>query len=345
MFQKIKKYIKSRARSMLGFNEVIDTIRSSNNEVINTIRSSDNEVINTIRASTPSLYEILPGSEYAKFALPIDYLPSREFKPRWGYSHPPIEALTAFFTRYQKDYKELLSYLRSLNPNHIAPVLTPAIMQARQPAWLGGAMSPFDELALYGLVGKYKPARFFEVGSGISTCFARQAITDFKLPTRVVSIDPEPRSGSAIDAFCDEIYRKSLETMDVSYFDQLEAGDICYIDGSHRSFTNSDVTVFFIDILPRIKPGVIIHIHDISLPWDYHDMFLNWYWNEQYLLAVYLLAAQEVVVPLFPTAFVCRSPLFEEHFQTPFIDCNELKELSLWRGGGSFWFTKKERPK
>ena len=107
---------------------------------------------------------------------------------------------------------------------------------------------------------------------------------------------------------------------------------------------NVDVTVFFIDILPRLQPGVVIHLHDITLPWDYPDMFLYWYWNEQYLLAVYLLSARELVTPLFPTACVCRSPLFEEHFKIPFINDAALSDLSVWRGGGSFWFTKKERP-
>lgn len=284
-------------------------------------------------------YEILPASQYAKYALPVDYLPSRDFRPRYGNIRPLIGGIDALLAKFADSYRDILEHLRRLEVGHINRGLSAADDNMGRPmaAWLGGAMNPFDELSLYGLIGKWRPARIFEVGSGISTRFARQAIIDFKLECRLTSIDPEPRAD--IDAICDENHRTALEVMDIRHFDRLEAGDILFIDGSHRSFTNSDVTVFFIDILPRLKPGVAIHLHDITLPWDYPEMCLNWYWNEQYLLAVYLLAAGEKCVPLFPTAFVCRSPLFKDYFEEPFIQVG-LDDPNVWRGGGSFWFTK-----
>jgi predicted O-methyltransferase YrrM len=204
------------------------------------------------------------------------------------------------------------------------------------PAWKGVPYAPFDAVALYSMIRKVRPKVFLEVGSGISTCFAYKAIGDERLSTQIVSIDPEPRA--EIDSICDVVVREGLETCDLAMFDKLERNDILFFDGSHRAFMNSDVSVFFIDILPRLKPGVIVHIHDVTLPWDYDQMFANWYWNEQYLLAVYLMARTQTIEPLFPTAFVCRDEAFAQNFATPLLQVKGLT-ADEWRGGGAMWFS------
>jgi hypothetical protein len=202
-------------------------------------------------------------------------------------------------------------------------------------AWIGVPFAPFDTAALYTLVGHYRPRLYLEIGSGISTAFARRAIRDHGLGTRIVSIDPEPRA--SIDAICDEVVRDGLETCDLKLFDALAPGDILFLDGSHRVFMNSDVTVFMIDILPRLKPGVIVHVHDITLPWDYPDMFVNWYWSEAYILAAYLIGARDRLKPVLPTAWICRMPQFSQWFDRPLVDLDPFNDG--WRGGGSMWFT------
>jgi hypothetical protein len=110
-----------------------------------------------------------------------------------------------------------------------------------------------------------------------------------------------------------------------------------FLDGSHRVFMNSDVTVFMIDVLPRVKPGVLIHVHDITLPWDYIDMFIPWYWSEAYILAAYFLGGLDRVKPVLPTAWICRSPQFEEWFASPLVDLGAANDG--WLGGGAMWFT------
>ncbi|HEU65020.1 MAG TPA: class I SAM-dependent methyltransferase [Chlamydiae bacterium] len=279
---------------------------------------------------------ILPGTIYSEYAVPIEYLPSRDFNPRYGASKPVIESLQKWFENYKNDYFEMLNFMRSLNVDHIELSLNDKV-KIPQPAWMGGPISSFDSLALYAMILKNKPKRYFEIGSGMTTCFARQAINDAKLSPKIVSIDPQPRGD--IDSICDEFIRDGLETCDLSVFDELESGDILFFDGSHRIFMNSDVTVFFIDVLPRLKPGVIIHIHDILLPYDYPDSFKHWYWNEQYILAVYLMNAKHRINPLFPTAFVCRDKLFNKVLQKPFIDLGSSENNLSWNGGGSMWFT------
>ena len=288
------------------------------------------------KQSNGSTLEILPGTPYSRYAIPLEYPPSRSFAARWGYSHGRIETLAQWFAAHNDDYREFLEFLRRLDLSHIPYSLSPS--EPLAPAWVGGAITAFDCLALYGMVRKHSPKLYLEIGSGMTTCFARQAITDGQLRTKIVSIDPEPRR--EVDAICDHVVREGLETCDVSLFDQLEEGDILFLDGSHRSFMNSDVTVFFIDVLPRIKAGVIVHVHDILLPWDYPDSFKTWYWNEQYMLAVYMMASRATLYPLLPTSWIARSPDFSEFFQHPVVDLGSSEANKSWRNGGSMWFRK-----
>lgn len=162
-----------------------------------------------------------------------------------------------------------------------------------------------DAVALYGMLFEFRPKKFVEVGSGYSTKFARRAVHEHSLRTRITSIDPAPRT--EIDQLCDFVIRRPLEELDLSVFDELEPGDFLFIDSSHRTFSNSDVTVAFMDVLPRLKAGVVVDFHDIFWPYDYLPEWADRYYSEQYLLGSYLLGggASKVKV-LLPNAFVVQ---------------------------------------
>ena len=135
------------------------------------------------------------------------------------------------------------------------------------PLSLFGEMNFFtrlDAVALYGFLATNNPKRYFEIGSGHSTLFARQAIRDHQLQTTIISLDPTPRTD--IDVIADVCYRTPLEDCNLSLFDELEERDILFMDGSHRVFVNTDTTVFFMEVLPAVRPGVLVQIHDIKLP-------------------------------------------------------------------------------
>jgi predicted O-methyltransferase YrrM len=279
--------------------------------------------------------EVLPGTPYSRYATPLEYLPSRKFAPRWGASRPPIPELETWFRAHAPSYRSLIS------ENRLSALALSGIpieyseTNLPSPAWHGVPYAPFDSTTLYTMVRKHRPRSYVEIGSGITTCFAHRAISDACIDTRIASIDPEPRA--SIDAICTNVIRDSLETCDLSLFEDLVADDILFFDGSHRSFMNSDVTVFFIDILPRLKPGVIVHIHDIVLPYDYPDSFKHWYWNEQYLLAVYMMGNMRRLIRLAPTAFICRADEFVADLAEPLLNLDSLNDG--WRGGGAMWFT------
>ena len=284
-------------------------------------------------AETP--LTVLPGTPYSRFALPLEYEPSRDYSARYGYSQPVIPTLDEWFSVFADDYLAIVRDMQEHDTSQI-PLLLDHERPA-SPAWIGGAICAFDSLALMTMIRRYEPATYLEIGSGITTRFARQAIRDSNLKTSIVSIDPEPRS--EVDLICDLIVRDGLETCDLDMFSRLKPNDILFFDGSHRSFMNSDVTVFFIDVLPRLAPGVVVHIHDINLPWDYPESFKHWYWNEQYLLAVYLMQGMAHHRPLLPTAWVCRNQLTDSDVQR-FPDLGSAEANLSWLGGGSMWFTK-----
>ncbi len=170
------------------------------------------------------------------------------------------------------------------------------------PYWQQKWFSALDAMALYTFVAERRPARIVEVGSGNSTKFAARAIRDHGLATAITSIDPQPRA--EIDTLCAHVVRQPLEQVDQQVFFDLAEGDFLVIDNSHRAFTNSDVTTFFLEILPKLAPGVVLHLHDIFLPWDYPEQWRNRYYSEQYLLGCWLLAGPERLRLLLSNAFV-----------------------------------------
>jgi hypothetical protein len=129
-----------------------------------------------------------------------------------------------------------------------------------------------------------------------------RAKRDGGLPTTITSIDPHPRAG--IDTLCQRVIRQPLESSDLAVFADLRAGDVAFYDGSHRVFTNSDTTVFYLEVLPELPPGVLVGIHDILWPDDYLPEWADYWFSEQYLLGAYLLAETPWLTPLLACNYV-----------------------------------------
>lgn len=204
------------------------------------------------------------------------------------------------------------------------------------PFWSNPWLPPLDGATLYGLVATRRPALYMEVGSGFSTKFVRMAIRDHDLDTRIVSIDPQPRA--EVDALCDEVVRSPYEDIDLDLLDRLGPGDMLFVDNSHRSFTNSDVTVFFTETLPYLAPGVVYGVHDIFIPHDYPAEWSDRFYAEQYLLMSYLAGGASGDEVLLATHHLAGSPHLLEHLlpALPAIDAPLV--------GGGFWLTRAGGP-
>ena len=250
--------------------------------------------------------------------------------PRYGYGKPVHallnEIIGARRSSYEKTLRAIAAYRERFDSIALEPPEDPAA-----PHWHNDFFGNLDAASLYFMLATRNPRTYLEVGSGNTTKFARQAIRDLRLRTRVISIDPMPRA--EIDVLCDEVRREGLEKTPQSVLRQLEPGDILLVDNSHRVFTNSDVTVFFLDVLPYLKPGVLVHLHDVFLPYDYPPEWSDRHYSEQYMLAAYLLAGPERVSIVLPSAFISLD-----------VDLRRLAEAALpgkvegaWCGA-SFWF-------
>ena len=250
---------------------------------------------------------------------------------RYGSGRPPHPELAAQIGAGRERYAAFLDELGEIQAD-LAEIPLGGSYDASTPFWLNSWFPALDAMALTQMLRRHDPQRFVEIGSGLSTKFARRAVQTYGLRTKLASIDPEPRS--EVDGLCDRVIRQPLERVDLTLFAGLEAGDILFLDSSHRSFQGSDVTVFFLEILPRLKPGVIVHIHDIYLPDDYLSGHLWRLWNEQYLLATALLFGADRFEILFPCWFIGRDPALRAQAQG-LLQKGPLRSVDLY--GASFW--------
>lgn len=171
------------------------------------------------------------------------------------------------------------------------------------PRWNQDWFPRLDAAAAYALVRATKPRRIVEVGSGHSTRFMARAVADGGLDTHITAIDPEPRA--SIEALPIEWLRVAVQR--VPAFPALGAGDILFIDSSHRLTPGSDVDFLLNAVLPLIPPGVRVHFHDIFIPDDYPA---HWGWrryNEQAAVGA-LIEKNVFKVDFASHAQVTRSP-------------------------------------
>ena len=143
------------------------------------------------------------------------------------------------------------------------------------------------------VIRHFKPARIVEIGSGHSTRVAREAIAKNAAEDSVYScqhVCVEPYEMPWLEKLGIEIKRSKLEVTDPEIFNNLKSGDILFIDSSHMIRPDGEVLMEFLQILPRLASGVVVHIHDIFTPHDYPAQWLQdpRFWNEQYLLEAFM---------------------------------------------------------
>lgn len=282
---------------------------------------------------TPPPDDIAFATERAVHEFKLADYPYRAIV-RYGAGRPPHPLLLDLIEQRRGVYAEQLAGVAEIQAD-FADVPWNGHYETVVPFWLNGWFPPLDGMILTSMLRRFNPSRFVEVGSGVSTKFARRAVTRYGLRTKLISIDPQPRN--EIDTLCDQILRKPLENCDPAMFDVLEPGDVFFLDSSHRAFQGSDVTAFFLDILPRLKPGVIVQIHDIYLPDDYIGGHVERLWNEQYLLAAALLFGSRSFDILFPSWFAGQDNALAGQAAELFRG-GPLEGLNLY--GASFWMRK-----
>lgn len=154
------------------------------------------------------------------------------------------------------------------------------------PRWGQSWFPRLDAAAAYALVLSFRPSRIVEVGSGHSTRFLARAASDLDAPVEIVCIDPQPRA--KLGSLAIDLRREVLGPGHLPLFAGLGQGDIAFFDSSHLLWPGTDVDLILNRILPSLRPGVLMHIHDVFLPDPYPD---DWAWRgytEQLGLGGYL---------------------------------------------------------
>ena len=191
-----------------------------------------------------------------------------------------------------------------------------------------------DALVAYCMIRHFQPRLIIEVGSGFSSLVLGQAAAKNK-NSGLICIEPFPREFLREDfPGLQSLIEKKVQDIDLEFFSQLDPGDILFIDSSHTVKIGGDVNYLFLEVLPRLKPGVIVHVHDIFLPFEYRrDWVLDEFrfWTEQYLLQSFLTFNSEFEVLM---ANYYLNHYHQDQLKATFPD------LSSWVGG-SFWMQRK----
>jgi predicted O-methyltransferase YrrM len=186
-------------------------------------------------------------------------------------------ALEPLFAAAEPRFREVLAALES----HAAGLRR--IAAGEGPARFDQDWFPrLDAAAAYAIVRRERPARIVEIGSGHSTRFLARAVLDGALATEIVCIDPAPRARIAQLAV--RHVPVLLQDADPALFTALGPGDVLFVDSSHIAMPGTDVDRLFLDVLPRLPAGVLVHVHDVFLPDPYPP---EWAWrgyNEQLLV-------------------------------------------------------------
>lgn len=266
-----------------------------------------------------------------QYTIRLDHPVTSDLRPRYGFGRPPHPKLESLISSRRAEFAAQLQGFAQFFDDLADISMTGE--RSVEPCWINPWLIGLDTTSLYSYMRTRKPANYVEVGSGQSTKVVARARKDGEASTIITSIDPQPRS--EIDELCDKVLRTTLEEADLERcFGRLVPGDIVFFDGSHRVLPNSDCVAFFLDVLPALPAGVLVGIHDIYLPEDYPEGFLELWWSEQYVLAAILIFGGPRLDVVLPTFYVSGVPelaqLLDPLFSRPAFS-------GLNRRGSVFW--------
>ncbi|HEV8512992.1 MAG TPA: class I SAM-dependent methyltransferase [Cyclobacteriaceae bacterium] len=195
-----------------------------------------------------------------------------------------------------------------------------------------------DAEYFYSTIRYFKPRMIVEIGSGASTLMAFNALRQNKNDDnsyRCRHICIEPYEQPWLEANGVEVIRMRVEMMDKSLFNELKANDILFIDSSHMIRTQGDVLFEYLEVLPSLNPGVLIHVHDIFSPKDYLTEWVNTHnlWNEQYLLEALLSGSNSFKI-------IGALNYLSHHYSKEFDEKCPVFAKRRDHEPGSFWIVK-----
>lgn len=200
--------------------------------------------------------------------------------------------------------------------------------------------------ALHTMIRHFRPQHFIEIGSGNSSKIISKALEmnhhdDPSFMSEYIIVDPyasEMVSGQLSSV--SSVLEVKVECTDLKLFERLGENDFLFVDSGHTVRTGSDVNFMILEVLPRLHPGVIIHFHDINLPYEYPKVYFTnprfrMFWTEAYLLQAFLAFNHNFEILL---AMNYLQTDYMSHF------CKAFPHFNLednWANSGSFWIRRK----
>lgn len=218
------------------------------------------------------------------------------------------------------DLDQMKEFLSVLLSRYLDEFLKIPVYKDLQSQGFGLGYTPVDALTLYLMIRHIKPARYIEVGSGLSTYYcslAGKKNAEESSPLKITCIEPYPFE-KLYEIPGIEVIATEVQDVQPEFFDQLEANDVFFIDSSHALRIDSDVPYLYLEILPRLKKDVFVHIHDIPFPYNIPYPAEQWvfnraepmFWNEAMVLQA-LLSGNDSFEILLSTPMVRH---FDEEF-------------------------------
>ncbi|HUP23806.1 MAG TPA: class I SAM-dependent methyltransferase [Thermoanaerobaculia bacterium] len=213
----------------------------------------------------------------------------------------------------------------------------------------GPGFTRLDAQWLYLMLRHLKPARYVEVGSGLSTWYASVAgarnATEGR-PCKLAAIDPyaseQVRGIAGL-----EVVREPVQSADLGPFLALDAGDVLFIDSTHVVKIDGDVPHLYLEVLPRLRPGVVVHSHDVHFPYntphpaETYVLEAKWprYWTEAMLLQAFLCGNESWEILL--SAGLLRH-FDEDHLRATVPDYRPLEIRDHDTHYGSIWYQRQK---
>lgn len=194
-----------------------------------------------------------------------------------------------------------------------------------------------DSIIYYSIIRDFNPKKIIEVGSGFSTMIASQASLKNE-DTTIISIEPYPNSvlTKGLPNLV-ELIKKPVQDIPLSKFKELNKNDILFIDSSHISQVGSDVNYLFLEVIPELKNGVLIHVHDWFYPFEYPKSWIKErkiFWNEMYLVQAFLIGNSDYDI-LTSNYYLIKNHFDDLKKSFPFM-------VNTQGGAGSLWLKKNE---
>lgn len=198
-----------------------------------------------------------------------------------------------------------------------------------------GAYGDGDATSLYGMIRHFKPRRIIEVGCGFSSrviALACRKNREEGHAAECLHIEPYPPASLLVDNLPGPLLVKKIEDVPLQTFTDLQAGDFLFVDTSHVVKTQNDCCYEYLEIVPSLQPGVIVHVHDIFTPYDYPEEWIFerlFPFNEQYALEC-LLSNNSKLEILLPVFYIWKDHPSALRRLFPFAEVESLRPAAFW---------------